>query len=76
LQDASEQLREFGEIFSLGFYVAGKKSPGKNITENLIDLLIEMRQKLREKKDWQLILNLDSETAAAHPRSRAAGYSK
>ena len=54
LQDASEQLREFGEILGLGFYAAGKKPAEKNITENLIELLIEMRQKLREKKDWQL----------------------
>ena len=54
LQDASLQLREFGEILGLGFYAAGKKPAEKNITENLIEFLIEMRQKLREKKDWQL----------------------
>ncbi|MCX6678903.1 MAG: cysteine--tRNA ligase [Methanothrix sp.] len=54
LQDASEQLREFGEILGLGFYATGKKPAEKNITENLIELLIEMRQKLREKKEWQL----------------------
>ena len=56
LQDASLQLREFGEILGLGFYAAGKKSQGKAeaITGNLIELLIEMRQKLREKKEWQL----------------------
>jgi len=54
LQDASKQLREFGEILGLGFYAAGKKPAENAITDNLIELLIEMRQKLREKKEWQL----------------------
>jgi cysteinyl-tRNA synthetase len=54
LQDVGEQLREFGEILGLGFNVAGRKPAEKNITANLIELLIEMRQKLREKKEWQL----------------------
>ena len=51
LQDVGEQLREFGEILGLGFNVAGRKPAEKNITENLIELLIEMRQKLPEPKD-------------------------
>ncbi|MEI8004091.1 MAG: DALR domain-containing protein, partial [Methanothrix sp.] len=56
LQDASEQLSEFGEILGLGFYAAGKRPAGKavDVTDNLIELLIETRQKLREKKEWQL----------------------
>jgi cysteinyl-tRNA synthetase len=56
LQDASEQLSEFGEILGLGFYAAGKKPAEKavDVTDNLIELLIETRQKLREKKEWQL----------------------
>ncbi len=54
LQDASEQLREFGEILGLGFFAAGRKPAEKATTDNLIELLIEMRQKLREKKEWQL----------------------
>ena len=56
LQDVSEQLREFGEILGLCFYAAGKKPAEKAdaVTANLIELLIEMRQKLREKKEWQL----------------------
>jgi cysteinyl-tRNA synthetase len=56
LQDVSEQLREFGRILGLCFDAVGKK-PGEEadaLTANLITLLIETRQKLREKKEWQL----------------------
>jgi cysteinyl-tRNA synthetase len=54
LQDASDLLREFGEILGISFYSKGKKPEEKAITDNLIDLLAATRQKLREKKDWQL----------------------
>jgi cysteinyl-tRNA synthetase len=56
LQDASEQLREFGEILGLSFYEVEKRPAEKTdaIADNLIELLIETRQKLREKKEWQL----------------------
>ena len=56
LQDASEQLQEFGEILGLSFYEVGKRPAEKTdaIAGNLIELLIETRQKLREKKEWQL----------------------
>ena len=56
LQDASLQLREFGEILGISFHAAGKKPAEKaeDVTGNLIELLTETRQKLREKKDWQL----------------------
>ncbi|MGZ4869080.1 MAG: cysteine--tRNA ligase [Halobacteriota archaeon] len=56
LRDASEQLREFGEILGLSFYEVGKRPAEKTdaIAGNLIELLIETRQKLREKKEWQL----------------------
>ena len=56
LQDAGEQLREFGEILGLSFYKTGIKPEEKAeaVTDNLIKLLIEIRQKLREKKEWQL----------------------
>jgi cysteinyl-tRNA synthetase len=56
LQDASEQLREFGEILGLSFCEVGKRPAEKTdaIAGNLIELLIETRQKLREKKEWQL----------------------
>ncbi|MDD1750607.1 MAG: cysteine--tRNA ligase [Methanothrix sp.] len=56
LQDVSEQLGEFGEILGLSFSAAGKKPAEKAeaVTDSLIELLIETRQKLREKKEWQL----------------------
>jgi len=56
LQDASEQLREFGEILGLSFCEVGKRPAEKTdaIAGNLSELLIETRQKLREKKEWQL----------------------
>ena len=56
LQDASEQFREFGEILGLSFYEAGKRPAEKRdaIAGNLSELLIKTRQKLREKKEWQL----------------------
>jgi cysteinyl-tRNA synthetase len=56
LQDASLQLREFGEILGLGFHAAGKKPAEKaeDVASNLIELLTKTRQKLREKKEWQL----------------------
>jgi len=56
LQDASEQLQEFGEILGLSFYEVGKRPAEKTdaIAGNLIELLTETRQELREKKEWQL----------------------
>jgi len=56
LEDASFQLREFGEILGLGFFASGNKPAEKaeDVTGNLIEVLTETRQKLREKKEWQL----------------------
>ncbi|HNX09822.1 MAG TPA: cysteine--tRNA ligase [Methanothrix sp.] len=56
LQDASVALREFGEILGLKFYVDAEKKDGAKdaIAEDLIDILAFARQKLREKKEWQL----------------------
>ncbi|MGZ4880716.1 MAG: cysteine--tRNA ligase [Halobacteriota archaeon] len=56
LQDASEQLQEFGEILGLSFHEAGNRPDDKTdaIAGSLIELLIETRQKLRDKKEWQL----------------------
>ena len=56
LIDVKEQLREFGEILGLSFSEAEKGPAGtaEDQTGNLIELLIDIRQKLREKKDWQL----------------------
>ncbi len=56
LQDAREQLREFGEILGIRFHAADKEPAGEaeDVTGDLIELLIDTRQRLREKKDWQL----------------------
>jgi cysteinyl-tRNA synthetase len=56
LQEIKEQLMEFGEILGICFYETDKKNAGKMETsaEKLIGLLTEVRQKLREKKEWQL----------------------
>lgn len=56
LQDANDQLREFGEILGLCFHEAGKRPSEStdSITGDLIQLLIDTRQKLRDKKEWQL----------------------
>ena len=56
LCDVKEQLREFGEILGLSFSATEKGPAGtaEDQTGNLIELFIEIRQKLREKKDWQL----------------------
>jgi cysteinyl-tRNA synthetase len=56
LLDVNEHLREFGEILGLSFQAEGKKPENKAdaVTDDLIKLLIETRQKLREKKEWQL----------------------
>lgn len=56
LLDVSELLREFGEILGLNFYEGGREpAEGANVVaKNLVELLIETRQKLREKKEWQL----------------------
>jgi cysteinyl-tRNA synthetase len=56
LQDVNELLREFGEILGLSFCV-GRRKPADRadvLADKLTELLIETRQKLREKKDWQL----------------------
>ena len=56
LNDVKEQLREFGEILGVSFSATEKGPAGtaEDQTGNLIELLIDIRQKLREKKDWQL----------------------
>jgi cysteinyl-tRNA synthetase len=56
LQEVNEQLREFGEILGLSFF-AGRREPADRadvLADKLTELLIKTRQKLREKKDWQL----------------------
>jgi cysteinyl-tRNA synthetase len=56
LLDISEQLKEFEEILGLSFRSEGEKPADKAdaVTDHLIKLLIETRQKLRERKEWQL----------------------
>ncbi|MDD4651977.1 MAG: cysteine--tRNA ligase [Methanothrix sp.] len=56
LQEIKEQLKEYGEILGIGFYEIDRKTSGKkeNSADKLIGLLAEVRQKLREKKEWQL----------------------
>ena len=56
LQDVKELLIEFGEILGLSFSTVenGPTGTAEDLTGNLIELFIDIRQKLREKKDWQL----------------------
>ncbi|MDM7911869.1 MAG: cysteine--tRNA ligase [Methanotrichaceae archaeon] len=56
LQDVKLLLAEFGEVLGIDFS-ARKKGAAEgesDLAVCLIELLIEIRQKLREKKDWEL----------------------
>jgi cysteinyl-tRNA synthetase len=56
LKDTRQLLEEFGGIFGISFSSGLEMSAGKeeDMTHDLIELMIEIRQKLREKKDWEL----------------------
>jgi cysteinyl-tRNA synthetase len=59
LNEAGQLLDDFGQILGISFSPAKggqSKSSGNNqdLTGNLIELLIDIRQKLRDKKDWAL----------------------
>ena len=56
LKDTKQLLGEFGGIFGISFSSGLEMSAGKeeDMTRDLIELMIEIRQKLREKKDWEL----------------------
>jgi len=56
LGDVLELLVEFGEILGISFSVSRKEvaRASEDLTGGLIDILVDLRQKLREKKDWQL----------------------
>ncbi|RQW80767.1 MAG: cysteine--tRNA ligase [Methanothrix sp.] len=56
LIDARNLLDEFGQILGIGFSPAtgSRAENSEDKTGKLIELLIDMRQKLREKKDWAL----------------------
>jgi cysteinyl-tRNA synthetase len=56
LGKVKELLGEFGSILGVCFF-SGEREPAKkpeDLTGSLIELLIEMRQNLRDKNDWQL----------------------
>lgn len=56
LRAAGMLLVEFGEILGISFSAGQEGAAGKgdNFSRELIELLIETRQKLRDKKDWAL----------------------
>jgi cysteinyl-tRNA synthetase len=56
LKDTKQLLEEFGGIFGISFSSRPEMSRGKEegMTRDLIELLIEIRQNLREKRDWEL----------------------
>jgi cysteinyl-tRNA synthetase len=82
LQDVGEQLREFGEILGISFYATDKKPAEKaeTLTSNLIELLIELRHKLREKKEWQLAdeirARLSEQNIAIEDAKVGGGYTR
>ncbi len=56
LQDVKQLLAEFGEVLGIDFSAGKKEAAGDEgeLAVCLIELLIEMRQKLRDKRDWEL----------------------
>jgi cysteinyl-tRNA synthetase len=56
LSEARELLDEFGSILGICFSSAGKKHAEVEVSKEdlLIELLADIRQKLRERKDWAL----------------------
>ncbi len=52
--DVKQQLMEFGEILGLNFSIASTVEKEEDLTSELIELLIEIRQQLREKREWKL----------------------
>lgn len=54
LHDVRQQLIEFGAIMGLSFSETSAAEKEEDLTSELIELLVEIRQKLREKKDWML----------------------
>jgi cysteinyl-tRNA synthetase len=55
LGDVQAFLKEAGEVLGIGFSGRDKEAQGaaEDLTGDLIGLLIDVRQKLRENKDWQ-----------------------
>lgn len=54
LHNVKQQIIEFGEILGLSFSEASAAEKEEDMTSGLIELLVEIRQKLREKRDWEL----------------------
>jgi cysteinyl-tRNA synthetase len=54
LKDTKQLLEEFGGIFGISFSSGSEMSIGEDMTRDLIELLMEIRQTLREKKDREL----------------------
>lgn len=51
LRDVKHLLIEFGEILGFDFSI---RESQEDLTSDLIGLIIEIRQKIRDKKDWEL----------------------
>jgi cysteinyl-tRNA synthetase len=56
LQNVKQLLTEFGVVLGIDFSAGKKEAAGGEgeLAVCLIELLIEMRQKLRDKRDWEL----------------------
>jgi cysteinyl-tRNA synthetase len=56
LEDTRHLLLEFGWVLGISFSSGSEMSKGKveDKSHDLIELLIEMRQRLRDKKDWEM----------------------
>jgi cysteinyl-tRNA synthetase len=56
LQDVKQLLTEFGDVLGIDFSAGKKEAAGVEgeLAVCLVELLIEMRQKLRDKRDWEL----------------------
>lgn len=51
LQGIRQVLMEFGEILGISFSVPSEK---EDLSNDLVELITEMRQRLRDKKEWTL----------------------
>jgi cysteinyl-tRNA synthetase len=51
LNNIKDVFREFGSILGLSFLREKKE---KNLSDDLLELLVNLREELRDKKDWEL----------------------
>ena len=54
LRAAGEMLAEFGEILGLNLSAEGSREEDDKLMDGLLALLREVRQRLREKREWEL----------------------